>query len=267
MVEELPNSQEQIINALVYGLIFLMVSVLGLILFFFFSRRKIIEKEIEKVNIKLDYQKKILQTTINVQEEERKRIAQDLHDAISSKLNVISLTTNVLIEDDSVTNKHKEALNHILGISTQTLESSRKIAHKLMPPTLDKFGLKIALEELFDEITSNTQIKIFYNIEPLDFLKKSNALHVFRINQELINNALTHGKADELEVTIKKEEKGFIMLFKDNGIGFNTSDNNKRSGIGLQNIKSRVAIINGILDIESSKKTGSTFTVNCNTNG
>ena len=157
-------SEEQIIAALVYGIIFLLLVTLGLILFFYYSRKKIIEKEVEKVNIKLDHQKKILQTTISVQEQERSRIAQDLHDAISSKLNVVSLTTNVLIEDDTLNKEHKEALNHILDITTSTLESSRKIAHELMPPILDKFGLKVALEELFDEFTTNTSIDINYYI-------------------------------------------------------------------------------------------------------
>ena len=181
--------------------IFLVLVTIGLILFFYYSRRKIIKKEIEKVNIKLDHQKKILQTTIKVQEKERNRIAQDLHDAISSKLNVVSLTTNVLIE---------EALNHILDITTRTLESSRKIAHELMPPILDKFGLKIALEELFEEFTSNTSIQIDYNIDQIGDLNKSNELHIFRITQELINNALNHGKADTLQMELKNEIQGFI---------------------------------------------------------
>ncbi|MDG5490389.1 sensor histidine kinase [Psychroserpens sp. SPM9] len=260
-------TQEQIIGALVYSIIFLVLVTLGLILFFYYSRKKIIEKEVEKVNIKLDHQKKILQTTIKVQESERNRIAQDLHDAISSKLNVVSLTTNVLLEDDSMTPEQKEALNHILDITTRTLESSRKIAHELMPPILDKFGLKVALEELFDEFTSNTSIKINHHIETLNNLDKSGELHIFRIAQELINNALRHGRADQLQMELKKEAQGFELVFKDNGIGFNINEQNKKSGIGLQNIKSRVAILNGQLFVESSKKTGSIFTINCHSYG
>jgi len=260
-------SHEQVIGALVYGIIFLVLVTLGLILFFYYSRRKIIEKEVEKVNIKLEHQKKILQTTIKVQEKERNRIAQDLHDAISSKLNVVSLTTNVLIEDDTVNSEHKEALNHILDITTRTIESSRKIAHKLMPPILDKFGLKIALEELFDEFTSNTDIKINHSIEDLKHLDKNNELHIFRITQELINNALVHGKASKLQMKLKKENQGFVLVFKDDGDGFDVSQKNKKSGIGLQNIKSRVAILNGKLFVESSKKTGSIFTINCQSYG
>ncbi|MEO1030246.1 MAG: sensor histidine kinase [Bacteroidota bacterium] len=256
-------TQEDIIGALVYSIIFLVLITLGLILFFYYSRRKIIEKEVEKVNIKLDHQKKILQTTIKVQEQERSRIAQDLHDAISSKLNVVSLTTNVLLEEGSLKADHKEALNHILDITTRTLESSRKIAHELMPPILDKFGLKVALEELFDEFTANTSISIKYHIDDVETLKKSDKLHIFRIAQELINNALRHGKASKLKMELKTIGNELRLTFKDNGVGFDTSKDDKKSGIGLQNIKSRVAILNGQLHIKSSKHAGSIFTINC----
>ncbi|WP_296316257.1 sensor histidine kinase [Winogradskyella sp. UBA3174] len=263
MVEELQVNQEQIIDALVYGLIFLLLTALGIILFFFYSRRKIVKKEIEKFNTKLEHQNKILQTTIKVQEEERYRIAQDLHDAISSKLNVVSLTTNVLLEDSKIKNIHREALDHILDITTQTLESTRKIAHKLLPPILDKFGLKVALKELFDEFTSNTNIKITSDIDTLGFLNKNSALHLFRITQELINNALIHGYATHLDINLKKTNDGFVLVFKDNGKGFDINNNSKKAGLGLQNINSRVSILKGNLKIESSSQTGSKFTINC----
>jgi signal transduction histidine kinase len=155
-----------------------------------------------------------LQTRINVQEKERNRIAQDLHDAISSKLNIVSLTTTVLLDDESINAEQKEALSHILNITTRTLESARKIAHELLPPILDKFGLKIALEELFEEFISNTSIRINHDIESLDHLKKSSELHVFRIVQELINNAIRHGKADVLQMKLKKSYQGFKLVLK-----------------------------------------------------
>lgn len=255
------------ISILGISICLLIIMAVTLIFFFHYTKKKIIEKEVEKVNIKLDHQKKILQTTIKVQEKERNRIAQDLHDAISSKLNVVSLTTNVLLGDESINTEQKEALNHILDITTRTLESARKIAHELMPPILDKFGLKVALEELFEEFTSNTSIKINHSIDALDDLEKSNELHVFRIAQELINNALRHGKADVLEMELKKEAQGFELVFKDNGIGFDVNEHKKKTGIGLQNIKSRVAILNGQLFVESSKNKGSIFTINCHSYG
>lgn len=263
MEKEFTTHQEQIIQALVYGLIFLVLVTTGLILFFHYSRKKIVQKELEKKSLELAYQQRILQASITAQEEERKRIAQDLHDAISAKLNVISLTTHVLLEDSQIRQQQKEALQHILNVTTDTLESSRKIAHNLMPAVLEKFGLKVALEELFEEFTKSNQIHITHRIAPLPHLSKTNALHSFRIVQELINNSIRHGKATVLTLTITQHGKEFRIRYHDNGTGFNVNEHTKANGIGLQNIKSRVAILNGTLHITSTPEEGSTFTIHC----
>lgn len=254
--------QEQVIEALVYGIIFLTLVTIGVILVFHYSRKKIIEKEIEQVNTKLLHQQKLLETTINVQEVERKRIAQDLHDAISSKLNVVSLTTYGLLDEDALNSNHKESLNHILNITTNTLESSRKIAHDLLPPVLDKFGLKAALDELFDEYKQSNKVAIKNHIEALNLNDSSEELHIFRIVQELINNAIRHGKSTEIESTLSAQNNnGFLLEFIDNGIGFDTAILNVNPGLGIQNIKSRVNILNSQLHIESTPNNGSKFII------
>ncbi|WP_028607556.1 sensor histidine kinase [Olleya sediminilitoris] len=264
MENNIIDGQEQVIVALVYGLIFLVLLTTGLILFFHYSRQKIIQKELEKADLKLKNQQKILQTSIAIQERERKRIAQDLHDAISSKLNIVSLTTNVLLIDETITKKQKTALEQILNITTGTLESSRKIAHDLLPPILNEFGLKAALQELFEDFSKHTKIEIEDNVETLTRLSKNNQLHVFRIVQELINNSIRHGKANELVVYMEQNETGFIIRYQDNGKGFDVNNIHKKPGIGLQNIKSRVKILKGTLKIESTPNNGSQFIIRCN---
>ncbi|WP_405295304.1 sensor histidine kinase [Algibacter sp. Ld11] len=263
MESEFMENNQIVIEALTYGIVFLVVITAGIILFFHYSRQKIVQKELEKAALKLENQQKILQNSINIQEIERNRIAQDLHDAISSKLNIVSLSTNVLLTDDTLNKKHKAALNQILEITSATLESSRKIAHDLLPPILDKFGLKVALEELFEAFTANTFLHIEYNIEDLDRLSKTNQLHVFRIFQELINNALRHGKASELVIYMEQNPLGYSVRFQDNGVGFNVKEVDKKSGIGLQNIISRVKILNGTFKMESTNNNGSLFVIQC----
>ena len=267
MEKEFMENEKLIIQALVYGIIFLVLTTTGLILFFHYSRQKIVQKELEKSALKLENQQKILQTSIAIQEIERKRIAQDLHDAISSKLNIISLSTNVLLTDKSINEKQKAALTQILEITSTTLESSRKIAHDLMPPILDEFGLKVALEELFDDFSANTTLEIEHNIENLSKLSRTNQLHVFRIIQELMNNSIRHGKADELAIYMEQNTTGFKIRYQDNGVGFNVTEVSKKSGIGLQNIKSRVKILNGFLKMESTKNNGSLFIIQCKYHG
>ena len=267
MEKEFMENEKLIIQALVYGIIFLVLITTGLILFFHYSRQKIVQKELEKAALKLENQQKILQTSIAIQETERKRIAQDLHDAISSKLNIVSLSTNVLLADKSISDKQRASLNQILEITSTTLESSRKIAHDLMPPILEKFGLKVALEELFEDISANTLIEIEHNINEPAKLSETNQLHVFRIIQELINNSIRHGKANELVIFMEENPTGFKIRYQDNGIGFNVLEIDKKSGIGIQNIKSRVKILNGKLKMESTKNNGSLFIIKCKYHG
>ncbi|OIQ30014.1 MAG: two-component sensor histidine kinase [Bacteroidetes bacterium MedPE-SWsnd-G2] len=261
MEEELIAGQKEIILALVFGIIFILLLTIGLFLFFYFSRKKIVEKDREKYNMMLSHQQKILQNTIRVQEEERLRISQDLHDAISAKLNVVSLTTHMLIDDSNTIPEQKESLNHILEITTNTIESSRKIAHDLMPPVLDKFGLKVALEELFDEFTKSKKVKIESNIDQINYLSKDQELHVFRIAQELINNSIRHGKATLLNFSLEKNTHGFVLNYSDNGVGFNPNEVKKKPGIGMQNINSRVEILEGDLTVKSTINKGSSFTI------
>ena len=258
-------SQEQIITALVYGLIFVVLLTTGLMVFFHYSRRKITEKEIEKIAIMLEQKQKVLQASIATQEEERKRIAKDLHDAISAKLNVVSLTTHVLLDDDSINKDQRESLEHILNVTSGTLESSRKIAHDLMPPILEKFGMKVALEELIEDFIKSKQLEIEHTIEEIEYLTKTEQLHVFRIVQELINNSVRHGKASLIKMSVYNTDTGFKLHFIDDGKGFDL--NVKKSGIGLQNIQSRVDILSGTFDIQTAPNKGSIFTINCINHG
>lgn len=175
----------------------------------------------------------------------------------------MSLTTNVLLLDKTINQKQKTALQQILDITTGTLESSRKIAHDLLPPILDKFGLKPALQELFEEYTKNTDIDIESNIEELSRLSKTNQLHIFRVIQELINNSIRHGKANELVIYMEQNATGFILRYQDNGKGFIVKDVKQKPGIGLQNIKSRVKILNGELKVDSTPNSGSQFIIHC----
>ena len=90
-MEDLFSKDNQVITIVIIGVILLLLMAVSLLLFFFFSRKKIIEKELEKKNLEINHQREMIQSIIVTQEKERKRIAQDLHDDISSKLNVINL--------------------------------------------------------------------------------------------------------------------------------------------------------------------------------
>ncbi|MDC7998096.1 sensor histidine kinase [Gilvibacter sediminis] len=251
----------EIISLILIALSFLLLMAIALVIFFFLSRKKIINAELEKANMEISFQKEMLQATILTQEKERKRIAQDLHDAISSKLNIVSLNTNVLLEGGVDVQQTNEMLGTILQISNSTLESSRRIAHDLLPPVLQKFGLKAAVEELTNDYNRahDGLITLKNDYQP-DSLEAKEELHLFRIIQELVNNSLKHGAATQINIELKSQPPG--LNYSDNGIGFENTASAGKPGLGMKNIESRVALLGGQSRFESEAGNGIRFTLN-----
>ena len=154
-MEMLYPDDNQIITIVFIGVLLLLFMAVALFLFFFFSRKKIVEKELEKKSAEIKHQKELIHATILTQENERKRIAQDLHDDISSKLNVIHLNSNLLLDGDLNAKEYSEVTKSNIDITNRTLQSARKIAHDLLPPILSKFGLQSAIEELVDDYNTS----------------------------------------------------------------------------------------------------------------
>lgn len=250
------------INAIIIAIIgaVLFTSILVL-LFFYFSRKKILEHKLAKKDLEIYHQKEMLHAILNTQEEERKRIAQDLYDDISSKLNVVSLNSHLLKRPNLTETENTEIVENIISLTKNALENSRRIAHDLLPPVLEKFGLHSGIEELVSEYNSTKVTKVVYT-STLDFKDSdfTENLHIFRIIQELLNNAVRHGNANEIKINFFKDQDLNFLIFEDNGIGFKT-DNKGNKGIGLRNIESRVDFLNGKLQIESELNQGTKIVI------
>jgi two-component system NarL family sensor kinase len=248
---------EQIIKAFLFILFAFFSVFLTLVLFFYFSRKKIVKIAVEKKNQEIHYQKEILQSVIQTQEEERMRIAQDLHDDISSKLNIVSLNTHLLKTPNLSESEHTEITNNIIDLTKKALENSRRIAHDLLPPVFEKFGLHAAIEELVLEFSTAKNVQINYENE-LEFsvLEVNKQLHIFRILQEVLNNSMRHGKATSISITFVSKNHQNTCVYKDNGVGFNTNSVNQKRGIGMQNIESRVNFLGGNINVQSEINKG-----------
>jgi two-component system NarL family sensor kinase len=248
---------EQIIKAFLFILLAFFSVFLTLVLFFYFSRKKIVKIAVEKKNQEIHYQKEILQSVIQTQEEERMRIAQDLHDDISSKLNIVSLNTHLLKTPNLSEAEFAEITNNIVSLTKKALENSRRIAHDLLPPVFEKFGLHAAIEELVLEFSTAKNVQINYENE-LEFsaLEVNKQLHIFRILQEVLNNSIRHGKATSISITFVSKNDQNTCVYTDNGVGFNTNSVNQKRGIGMQNIESRVNFLGGNINVQSEINKG-----------
>lgn len=255
-------NEPEIIKVIFYTFFAFILMALVLILFFYFSRKKIIRQEIEKKNLEINYQKELLHAVIVTQEDERQRIAQDLHDDISSKLNIVSLNSQMLIATELSEKEFSEVTANIIKLTGKALENSRRIAHDLLPPVLEKFGIDAAISELAVEFNSAKSVKVYYeNNISFEAIQAKKHLHIFRILQELMNNSLRHGNAKNISVVFNNEGEKITCHYTDNGSGFNSADINSQKGLGMKNILSRIELINAKIDINSSPNKGFKATI------
>ncbi len=204
-------------------------------------------KEKEEVELKLSEERRtVAQKLITTQEQERQRIAQDLHDDLGSTL---SMLKNKLSEsNETFDNQLIAEMNY----ADKAVLDLRIISHNLMPVLFLQKGLKLAIQEFVNLnniknnihfITSGNERKFDWEIE----------LSIFRIAKELLNNALKHAKASNIEVQLIYFEDFLYLSVEDNGIGFLNNDHEIK-GIGLKNITLRVNYLHGKMDKESSDK-------------
>jgi signal transduction histidine kinase len=249
--------EKDLISAIIYTMIGFMLMAGVLLAFFYFSKKKIMRKEIEKKDMELQHQKELLRSTIMTQEQERKRIAQDLHDDISSKLNIVSLNTHLLTTPGISASEQQSLTANIINLTAKALENSRRIAHDLLPPVLEKFGLQAAVEELVQEVSSSRKVTInFSNNLEFNIVDEVVHLHVFRILQELMNNSLRHGKATMIKIAFTRSNGNNTCLYTDNGQGMDLTNPALQRGLGMQNIYSRVEILSGEITFDSSPGRG-----------
>lgn len=195
-------------NIVLFAIIFIVILVALIFIFVIKAQQKIISKELQTKNLELEFQKQMFSKVIEIQENERKRIAQNLHDEISSKLIALSLNLHLLKSEKSSNLEKENSLQIIEKINKETIETSRNISHNLFPPILEKFGLNEAFEEMFSELNKSKQIEIqFYSEINLSELLKNSQLHLYRIIQELINNSIKHGKATKVNINFNQFEK------------------------------------------------------------
>jgi signal transduction histidine kinase len=256
-MESTAVSEKEIVLVILYTSFSFIILAVVLIVFFYFSRKKIIQKEIEKKDSEIECQKELLKAVMEAQEVERKRIAQDLHNDISSKLNVVALNAHLLTTPNLSIKELEEIKSNVIALTGKALENSRKIAHGLLPPVLEKFGLDAGVEELCMEFSAAKGVAVIYNNEiTFDDADARKHVHVFRILQELLNNSLQHGKATKITVSFVSNGANSKCLYTDNGIGFDDTNYRHQKGLGLKYIESRISFLKGSLSFQSEINKG-----------
>jgi signal transduction histidine kinase len=227
------------------------------------AQRRILAQRMAAQEAEIRHQQELVQRNLGTQEEERKRIAANLHDDIGAKLGVLHLTLHRLRRAVPMTAEQGAMFDEIDGLIATTMDSARRISHELMPPTLEDFGLIAALEEFCEGIrrTGAVEISLEYNIERNDLGDPAIELNLFRIVQELSNNTLKYAQASKVDINLLKSEEGIVTLrYHDNGRGFNPADEQGK-GLGMKNLENRAKIIGGNWKIKTAPGQGFEATV------
>jgi signal transduction histidine kinase/Flp pilus assembly protein TadD len=236
--------------------------VMGVILLSYLYKR-FKHKQSQEFSKKLLIQKEsYLKVIVETQEEERKRIAKDLHDGVGQSLSGIKLSlVNIVSRIPDEFDKEKYKLTELSQIVDNACIEVRSISHQMMPRLLQEDGLIPSIADMLDKSFKFSEIK--YNFEHYGMerrLKENVEISVYRICQELINNIIKHSGATNVNVQLYRNGKIMVLLVEDNGKGFEFQ-NKKDNGIGLMNISSRVETIHGEFNLEPSPKSGTLATI------
>ena len=196
------------------------------------------------------------------QEEERKRVASELHDSLGQSLLIIKNRALIGI-DQNAPGTAREQLDEISVTASSAIDEVRRIAHNLRPAELDHLGLTRSLEVLVRRMSSSSPILFSGDLEPVDrLLTKEAEVNVFRIVQEWLSNVARHSQATAAVVSLRREDDKLRLRIHDDGMGLpRTSANDQRIGIGLRSIAERVQMLGGTYDIRSTAGEGTSMTV------
>ncbi|QRR02182.1 tetratricopeptide repeat-containing sensor histidine kinase [Dyadobacter sandarakinus] len=223
-------------------------------------RKKVAENEV----LQLQQEKQLVATNsiLKGQEEERTRVARDLHDGLGGLLSGIKLTLNsvkgnmILPEESAMT--FSRALNQLDG----AISEMRRVAHSMMPETLVRFGLIDALHDFCDGISASGALQVI--MQEFGFQKRLDSsveIVLYRVVQELLNNVLKYAEASEAHVQLTWVDHQVSLTVEDNGKGFDVNNLDLNKGAGLRNVKARVDYLNGRLDIRSKPSEGTSILV------
>ena len=251
IVDKTSGNNIQLILVGTIGMALLTIVLIGFVVF---HQRRIIRYQKQLQKMEEEQQKILLNASIRWQEEERQRIAADLHDDAGPLLATarLYLNENLLKQDIST---HLQSIYNAKQIIDDTIQLIRNISHSLMPPTLKNFGLESAINDLFQKISGTGAINASCRFHDYrQRLVPEQELLIFRVVQELINNILKHSNSSFMHITQNVQEGRFYLRLHHDGRGITQDDfekmNKSSLGLGLKNIQSRMKVLQGSINFE-----------------
>ncbi|WP_299834736.1 sensor histidine kinase [uncultured Tenacibaculum sp.] len=255
------EQQAMVRNIILIASILIIIAILLLVRFYFQKLKT--QQKLNKAQEEFNYQKikalmkkqelELVKASIEGQDNERKRLARGLHDSIGNNMAAIKLQFETLPEGS-------EKLNKIKNDLSDTYEQVRELSHNLLPRKIRQNDYAEVLHEYIKNIDEISDLKINFSVTEKEIINQTDKYlqsEIFSILQELISNTLKHANAKTIDIQLEVIEETIYLSYEDDGVGFDTSK--LHSGIGLANMKDRVAQLSGTCIIDSHPKRGTLF--------
>lgn len=251
---------------LIFGVLFLLI--VGILIYYHFRNRNRLLLQDQKLReqriTELEQERKLVaaQSVMKGQEEERSRLARDLHDGVGGLLSSVKLSMSNMKGNVFLSQENAQSFENVMSQLDQSIAELRRVSHNMMPEALVRYGLKEALENYCENINLSGRIKVLlqtYGMEKR--MEESTEIIIYRMIQELLNNIIKHADAKNVLIQLIRKEDHFNLTVEDDGKGFDSGESENKSGAGLANIKARAEYLNGNVDIVSKKGEGTSVTI------
>jgi two-component system NarL family sensor kinase len=246
------------IYLILLAIVVLLTGLTGFIIYFLvLYRKKQVLHSIERETLALNFQKELIKTQMEIQEQTMQTIGADLHDNIGQLLSLTSLTLNSIELEN--TDKAQQKIDAAIELNLKSIKEMRLLGRLLHGEQLLKLGLEEAIRSEVTWIEKSGRFVVLYDIDG-DRPDANNAdkdLILFRITQEILNNIIKHSQAKEINIKLGYLDTGIRLQIIDNGTGFSIADlPEAQKGMGLKNIQKRAEIVGGEVFIRSTPGEG-----------
>lgn len=255
--------------ALIFGVLFLLI--VGILIYYHFRNRNRLLVQDQKLReqriTELEQERKLVaaQSVMKGQEEERSRLARDLHDGVGGLLSGVKLSMSNMKGNVFLSEENAQSFENVISQLDQSIAELRRVSHNMMPEALIRYGLKEALENYCENINLSGRIKVqlqTYGMEKR--MEESTEIIIYRMIQELLNNIIKHAEAKNVLIQLIRKQDHFNLTVEDDGKGFDTRGIEHSTGAGLANIKARAEYLNGNVDIVSKSGEGTSVNIEGN---
>ncbi|MEI7736015.1 MAG: sensor histidine kinase [Ferruginibacter sp.] len=263
-VQDLTIQQKSTLNYILIGSAITLL-IISLLSYRTYQQKKKIQQQ-RIAELETQQQLTATEAVLKGEEQERTRLAKDLHDGLGGMLSGIKYSMNSMKGNLIMTPDNAQAFERSMDMLDSSIKEMRRVAHNMMPEALVKFGLNTALKDFCNDINQSGALKLNYQSIGMDnsTIDQTTSIAIYRIVQELINNTIKHAAAKKAIVQVTQSEDLLTLTVEDDGIGFDPVILQRVKGIGWSNIQSRVDFLKGTLDVQSGEGKGTSVHIELN---